>query len=198
LSKLCEEAASDDSSSSSASGQAAPGSCTAQRQQQQQLAALEPLLQPWALVQVQLMQLSGMQRAAPGWLVNSSYVLMSLFELAQRKGDTARIALNHMFLQPVLLQLLPHLQDVCNIWGTADTSTASSSSSSGRLSQAAAGLARRPGDVIQLQKNLSQLLVSLVNEGGVGTSQWYSAGDASCVRLRLASRQFAPQSDDDA
>jgi hypothetical protein len=63
--KLCAETARNGSSSSS--GQSAPGSCTAhQQQQQQQLAVLQPLLQPWALVQVQLMQLSGMQPAGMG------------------------------------------------------------------------------------------------------------------------------------
>jgi hypothetical protein len=126
LLQLCRDEGASDGSSSS--GLPAPGSWTAQ--QQQQLAALEPLLQPWALVQVQLMQLSGMQRAGMGWDVHCSYALLSIFDIVERRGGAARTAVNGTLLRPVLLELLPHMQDHCNVWGSADTPTASSSSSS--------------------------------------------------------------------
>jgi hypothetical protein len=186
--ELCHVAASSSSSTAAAgssccsSGQSAPDSCTTQ-QQQQQLTVLEPLLQPWALVQVQLMQLSGMQLADAGWDVHCSQALLFMLDVAERKGGAARTVFKHALLQLVLLELLPHMQHHRNVWGTAGTPTASSSSSSssgGSLETSAAAAFIKEQDsvvqqaakeaIIELQTNLPQLLVRLVYEGELGTS----------------------------
>jgi hypothetical protein len=115
-----------------------------------------------------------------------SSTLLSMLNIAEHKGDAAGAALKRTLLQPVLLELLPHMQDRCNVWAAADTPTASSSSSGGGLPEtgAAAGFAEGQADDSDLQANLSQLLVSLVFEGEVDTSHWHFASDAHIARLQ--------------
>jgi hypothetical protein len=122
-----------------------------------------------------------MQLAGEGWAVHCSYALLCMFDIVQRKGAAARAAFNRTLLQPVLLELLPHMQDHFNIWSTADTPTASSSSSSsssGGPSQTAAAAASNSfaeaesADVSELQLNLSQMLVGLGYNGEADSTQW--------------------------
>jgi hypothetical protein len=99
-------------------------------------------------------------------------------------------------LQPVLLELLPHMQDQLNVWRTPDPPTTSSSSGSeaalAETDAAAAAFTKQQASVSKLRTNLSQVLVSLACEGDDAgkddTCYWHYAGAAHRVRLQCRER----------
>uniref|UniRef100_A0A383VCK4 MYND-type domain-containing protein n=1 Tax=Tetradesmus obliquus TaxID=3088 RepID=A0A383VCK4_TETOB len=110
---------SNSSSSSSAASSGMPGckgSCNSAQQQQQQQQQqqmqylLGGLLQPWALVTVQSVLLAGWPATQQ---LSSLYALIHLLGVLSKEEDVhAAASIRQSLLQPVLLQLLPHLQQV--------------------------------------------------------------------------------------
>jgi hypothetical protein len=122
-----------DAGSSSSSGSrrlaassspAAPAVQPAQQRHQQYLPLLVLVAQlwQWAVVQVQLMQLVD----SVGCKVELMKTLLAMLDAAGTVGARLHTAVNKALLQPVLQQLLPHLQGVL---GTQQAAAVSSSSS---------------------------------------------------------------------
>jgi hypothetical protein len=81
------------------------------------------LLPPWALPQVQLTQLASQQQCKAAHL----QALVTMLGAAERLGGAVAAAVKASLLQPVLLQLLPHLQAVGRC-GMLEASSSSGSS----------------------------------------------------------------------
>jgi hypothetical protein len=115
-----EAAASSSNSSSSSAVQATPH----QKQQQELLARL---LQPLALVQVELALLMPSVECKLSCL----RTLLALLGAAECLGEDAHAALQQVLLAPVLQQLLPHVQGVLGAEGAAAAGGGSSSAACG-------------------------------------------------------------------
>jgi hypothetical protein len=85
------------------------------------------LLPPWALLQVQIVQLASQQQCQHAHL----QALLAMLNQAERLGGAVAAAVKASLLHPVLLGLLPHLQAAggCSI-GAAEGGSSGSSSSS--------------------------------------------------------------------
>jgi hypothetical protein len=81
------------------------------------------LLPPWALLQVQLVQLASQQQCKAAHL----QALVTMLTQAERLGGAVAAAVKTSLLQPVLLQLLPHLHSAGG-YGIGSTDSSSSSS----------------------------------------------------------------------
>jgi hypothetical protein len=146
-----------------------------QHQRQQQLAvSVASLLQPWALLQLQLVQLVSDLHLKWQGKFYCVKVLNQLLDAAEHLLDAAaRAAFKRNLLQPVLL-LLPHISEV-----PASSSRGAASSSSSRT-------AAQPDeyDFKQLQLSYACLLMKVQHEGEhpVFSHIYYQ----TCVRLHCA------------
>jgi enterochelin esterase-like enzyme len=116
------------SSSSRDSSVAGPAAQPAQQRHQQYLPLLVLVaqLRHWALLQVQLVQLVD----SVGCKVECMKTLLAMLDAADAVGARLSTAVKKALLQPVLQQLLPHLQGVLATQEAAVSSSSSSSSSS--------------------------------------------------------------------
>jgi hypothetical protein len=119
---------------------------------------LESLLQPWSLLQVQQLLLVTTPEATAAAL----YGLLGLCSTMDYLDPAATAAATSSLLQPVLLQLLPHVQGI--ISGAGGGSSSSSSRRPGSSSSSAADDAWR---ISTMERRLSQLLLAL-SDGGEG------------------------------
>jgi hypothetical protein len=136
-------------------------------QQQQQQAScivshdsrmlLQQLLQPWAALQVQQLLLSSTLEAVGACM----FGLLGIVSTVSSLDATVGAAAFRSFLQPVLLQMLPHVQGMISRFGSGNAAGDSSSSSSSAASSSADDL--RP--ISMLERGMPQLMMVLVEAG---------------------------------
>jgi hypothetical protein len=135
-----------------------------QQQQQQQQRTLDRLLPPMAVMLVQLVcGISDLEHKSMGL-----FVLVPVVHAAATLGEAVHLSVLRSLAEPVLLQLLPHMQDLLHSSGCAKWHVSSSGSSGGTSSSSGgrSGTTVAYGDLYAaVEQSLSQLLLLLAQGG---------------------------------